>query len=578
MSDRWRFALLLAAVLLVYGNSLRNQFTQDDGLYIETNPQVLHPTLQNLLEQNQAANVFRPLTFATFALNHAIGGLTPWGYHLVNLLLHAGISWLLYLLLCASLGESQRTRLAALAAAWLFALHPIHTEAVTAAVGRAELLAAGLLLAAWLLHLRDREIPALCCLALALLAKESPVVFLPLVVLGDFVRTRWKPVVRYARIAGVMGLYLVTLWYAQGGRLGRPLTAQQDNPLDGLPAQWRILNALRVVWKYVGLQLYPATLSCDYSYNAIPVFLSVRDNLLAASGVGLVLAAWLWALWSFAKRWKDQARHSWFQAAWFQAACFQAAWFQAAAILGCGIYLISFSIVSNVLIPTGTIMGERLVYLPSAGFCLLIALAWTWLYERRRTVAIGLLAVICALLASRTVVRNRDWYDNFTLFTAAVRAVPESTKAHNNLAGQYMARKETVPARAEYEAALRIYPDNPDALAGFGLLAYWQKDYPTAERAMDRALNMSRRDNPNYDFMTVNYAALLMQTGRQDRALQILDQEIAGSPGYARAWANRAVIHYQRGEKEAARSDAESALRLDPENTQARGVLQMLAK
>jgi tetratricopeptide (TPR) repeat protein len=555
MSERLRIGLLLAAVVLVYGNSLRNQFTQDDYLYIVDNPAVQRPALGQLLESNQLTSVYRPLTFATFALNYQLGRLQPWGYHLVNLLLHAGVCWLLYLLLCAILGESPPARLAALATAWLFALHPIHTEAVTAAVGRAELLAAGLLLAAWLLHLRDREVPALVCSTLALLSKESAVVFLALVVLGDFVRGQWKPVMRYARIATVTALYLALLWHAEGGRFGAPLLSQLDNPLAELPAQWRILNALRVAWKYVALQVDPVKLSCDYSVNAIPMDLTWSGNLPATAGFVAVVAAWLWAIRVHARSPQRMA----------------------GAILGCGIYLISFAPTSNILMPHGTIMGERLAYLPSAGFCLLIATAWTSLYFRRRTLALVVMAAICALFAARTVVRNRDWYDNFTLFRAAVQAVPESSRAHTNLGAQYMLRKQTDLARAEFETALRIYPDNTDALASYGLLAFWAKDFPTAERAMDRALGMSRRDNPNYDFMAVNYAALMMQTGRPAAALAILDREIGEAPGYARAWSNRAVIRYQRGEREAARSDAANALRLDPENPQARGVLQLLS-
>ena len=82
---------------------------------------------------------------------------------------------------------------------------------------------------------------------------------------------------------------------------------------------------------------------------------------------------------------------------------------------------------------------------------------------------------------------------------------------------------------------------------------------------LERALYMSHRNNPNYDFMAVNFAAVLMQTSHLDGALSVLNREIAESPRYARAWANRAVIHYKQGETAPARADAETALRLDPE-------------
>ena len=93
---------------------------------------------------------------------------------------------------------------------------------------------------------------------------------------------------------------------------------------------------------------------------------------------------------------------------------------------------------------------------------------------------------------------------------------------------------------------------------------------------MERALSMSERSNPNYDFMAVNFAALLMQTNHNDGALDLLNREIAESPRYARAWSNRAVLRYKQGETAPARSDAEAALRLDPENTQAQNLLRLL--
>jgi hypothetical protein len=181
MKERLRIGLLLATVALVYANTLWNQFTWDDELYITSNPQVTQFSWRGLLAANRVTNVFRPLTFGSFAFNWALQGAHPFGFHLLNLLLHGAVTLLLYWLLCALLDEVPHGTTMALVAAALFAVHPIHTEAVTSIVGRPELLAAGFLLAAWLLHLRDLQIPALICFALALLSKESAASFLPLV-------------------------------------------------------------------------------------------------------------------------------------------------------------------------------------------------------------------------------------------------------------------------------------------------------------------------------------------------------------------------------------------------------------
>src|SRR5580704_3111930 len=554
--DYLRRALLLVLVLLAYGNTLVNDFTMDDELYIVRNPQVTSPSLRELFTPNKATDLFRPITFTTFALNRGLSGARPFGFHLLNLMLHAAVAILLYLLLQMLLRPSPHARNIALAASLLFAVHPIHTEAVASIVGRGELLAAGFLLAAWILHLRDREVPALLCFVLAMASKESAVVFLALVLMGDYALGKWKTPLRYARIAVITLLYVALLWKMAGGHFGRAAYSPLDNPLVILPPVWRILNALRVAWRYVGLQIYPGTLSCDYSFNQIPLFVNWRLILPAAVAAVAFVAAWIWAVWN-RKR---------------------------GLVLAGGIYLAAFATTANILVPTGTIMGERLAYLPSVGFCLLVALAWNrlltwnWLREQQRTVAWAVLAVVVAALGVRTVARNRDWKDNLTLYSAAVRAVPHSAKMHYDLGNEYLARQRFDEARVEFQAALHIYPSYPDALMAYGLLEYRAGHYDAAEHIMRSGLEMSpRQHNPDYDDMLVNLAALLLQTGRTDGALELLNREVAESPKYARGWSNRAAVHYQRGETALAATDAEMALRLDPANTQAQNLRRLLS-
>src|SRR5215472_6343345 len=212
MRDRLLVGLLLAAVVLAYANTLGNQFAMDDELYIMHNAQVTSPSLARLFSPNPVSSVYRPLAFAVLALNWALSGPEPFGYHLLNLLLHAGVTWLLYILLQELFASWSEGKAVAFAAALLFAVHPIHTEAVAWVVGRAELLAAGFLFAGWILHLRDRPVASLVCFAGALLSKESAAVFLALVLVGDYAIGRWKPRTRYALLGGLTLFYLMLLW------------------------------------------------------------------------------------------------------------------------------------------------------------------------------------------------------------------------------------------------------------------------------------------------------------------------------------------------------------------------------
>jgi tetratricopeptide (TPR) repeat protein len=245
-------------------------------------------------------------------------------------------------------------------------------------------------------------------------------------------------------------------------------------------------------------------------------------------------------------------------------------------VLAGAIYLGGFAITANILVPTGTIMGERLAYLPSAGFCLLVALIWIRLESHQRKLAWAALAIVLTALATRTVVRNLDWHDNFTLFSADVLAVPGSAKMHANLGGVYLYRDQLDAARKEFQTALRIYSDFPEAMEYYGLVESRSGHDQEALQLMVKALSMTRKDNINYDFMAVNLASQFMKLGDNDNALKVLDGDIALSPGYARAWSNRAVLRYSRGEVASARDDAQMALRLDPANTQAQNLLLMM--
>src|SRR5262249_16427365 len=234
MQERLRIAFLIAIVTVVYGNTLLNGFAQDDQIYIFENHAVTAHAAREIFLPNALSHVFRPLSFATLSANWAISGGRPFSYHLCNVALHAAATCLLYLLFRRVLEGLPRAAEIAFVAGLVFAVHPIHTEAVANVVGRSELLAAGLLFGAWLLHLRGRPILALAGFALALLAKESAVVFLPLVLATDYLRRSFRPRWRYVSLAGLVVLYLAMFSKVQGGRFGTVIPFL-DNPLGGLP-------------------------------------------------------------------------------------------------------------------------------------------------------------------------------------------------------------------------------------------------------------------------------------------------------------------------------------------------------
>jgi len=540
-----QIALLTGITTLVYGNSLFNGFTMDDELYILRNPQVTQHSIRLLFAANPASNVFRPVTFASLALNWVAAGYKPFGYHLVNLLLHAAAVVLLLLALRRVLDGLANHGLISFAAALLFAVHPIHTEAVSSVVGRSELLAAAFLFAAWLSHLNDQYILALLSFAVALLSKESAVGFLPLVLAGDYARREWKPWTRYGGIAALTLLYIAALWKIQGGHFGAASVSVLDNPLTLLPARLRILNAIRIAWRYAGLLVFPATLSCDYSYNQIAMYSNLRHLLLPLLATAAMIGLWARA---FLKR-------------------------SPGFIVAGAVYFAGFAATSNMVTRTGTIFAERLAYLPSAGFCVLAAMLFVWFLGRNRTAGVAIFALVATVLSVRTMLRNRDWRDNASLYLSAADAVPNSAKMRAFRGIIYLGRNDFERSRADLEAALRINPEYPDAVEAMGLLESRIGNQTSALKYLEEALGMSSREDFDYDYRAANLATLQIQMGKLDDAMKLLNRRIAESPNYSRLWSSRAALRLMLGQLAEARTDARTALQLDPGDTQAREVL-----
>jgi len=131
-------------------------------------------------------------------------------------------------------------------------------------------------------------------------------------------------------------------------------------------------------------------------------------------------------------------------------------------------------------------------------------------------------------------------------------------------------------AAREFQIALRIYPEYPEAVENYGLAEARMGNEQEARKLLETAVSLTSKGSPDYTLMKVNLARHLMTLGQMEDALKLLNEAIADSPGYAPAWSSRAVIRYQRGEIPSARSDAETALRLDPSNSQALALLDNL--
>ena len=449
---------LCLLTLAVYGNSFSAGFTLDNRGLILQDARVRTATAENLkliLEHTYwwpygESGLYRPLTTLSYLFNYATlgNGGHPEGYHWINFLLHAGNVLLVYALGLRLAGW----RVAAWTAA-LWAVHPVLTEAVTNIVGRADLLAGMAVLGGLLLYLKSTESAGWrrwalvgglsAATAVGVFSKESAVMVVGVVALYEAIW--WKARRQAVGLAvGTLAMLipLAAMLYQRAAVLGNSAATNfpfYDNPI--VEAGWMTgrLTALKVMGKYVELLVWPARLSCDYSWAQVPLAVgSAADWLAWMALAALGAAVWLW-------------RGN-----------------RTAAFLG-GAAVLVFLPVSNLLFPIGTIMAERFLYLPAIGFAAGIVAAVDAAGKkvgspRLAPALLGLMVVACG---ARTWARNLDWQDDLALARAAVEASPGSFKSHNLLA-YAMADAEgghtnLEGAIAEAEKGLAVLAGLPDA-------------------------------------------------------------------------------------------------------------------
>ncbi|MFI5398839.1 MAG: tetratricopeptide repeat protein [Candidatus Binatia bacterium] len=451
--------LLVALAMLPYANALSAGFTFDDEPDIQKNPAITSGVdlARIVAAPFPPGTVYRPFAVLTFALNERLAPGNTVAYHGVNVLLHAGVAVLVFVLAIRLFGSVRTAQIAAV----LFALHPVHTEAVTSLVGRTELLAAlfglGAILSVdradttthWPARL-SLYLLSLASFSLALFSKESALAVVPLILLFRIARRReplvtglltqlgsldWVP---YALCAGV---FLFFRSRVVGGLMVNTPTPL-DNALAFVPWSIRVRSALGILWDYFGLLNLPLVLAADYSCAQVPIINTWTAPRFVA-GLALVVVA----------------------------GCVTVRDRRPAVTFAMAFPFVALSVTSNLLFPIGTIKAERLLYFPSVGWALLVAFGFDHLtrVQRYRPIIIGLLSILVGAFAVRTWVRNWDWLDNASLYRSMVRSAPDSAKSHYNMGVAFQKEGDDAAAIAEFRRALEIYPFSDGASAPLGI-------------------------------------------------------------------------------------------------------------
>jgi len=402
---RWPLIVSALAALLAFAVTLGGTFVYDDHVVVQNDPRLhdLHHLGQIWSQPyvpDGADNLWRPLVSTSYALQWAMTGGRPWPFHLVNLLLHAGVAAVV-----ARLGQKLAGNGTGVIAGLLFALHPIHVEAVANVIGRAELACALAGLSAIVLAL-DRPLPigkallaALLCIIAALCKEQGLVLPLIFIAMLWFRRSEKNVHTLLAIITLATAGHILLRQYGMGMRFDweRSFLDYALQPLKNAQGLDRWLIPVAVIGHYLAVMAFPLHLSMDYGAAYIRPPQSLADPYL---WLGFATLAGCLALAGYAM----VKRH--------------------AAIGLCLVGLaITYAPVSNFYMITGDIMAERLFYLPSVFLLILLAVLLNHL-PKTALLAVLLIALPAALL--RTVTYAYRWNDPTVLNRLGYAERPQS--------------------------------------------------------------------------------------------------------------------------------------------------------
>ncbi len=457
--------LLLPAIIIaviscaVYFNTLSHGFVYDDKMQVVENHWIKDAKyVGDIFSSNtwgfkgsKVSNYYRPFMYMVFMLNYRVSGLNPLAFHGVNVLFHAGVSVLVFILagtlfreFCSSTSTSYL--FPSFAAGTLFAAHPVHTEAVSWVSGLPELAFVFFLLLSLYLYIRSKEIYSTAYIFsvlsffVATLSKETALT-LPIILVAydlSFRKAQYNLsdyLKRYAPFLFVTGMYFLLRFQALGA------FAPHKHHTE-LNTYQHIINVFPLFSQYLEKLLLPINLNAFHVFHPISSLFEVKGILSVCVAIAFAASAFL-------------------------------SWRKNRSVFFC------LALVAIPLLPVLYIAGvgenafaERYLYLPSVGFVFLISMAIMWAQVRMPGGAKGFAAiplVITGFYSIGTINRNKDWKDDYNLYLDMVTKSPDGAIPHINFGNILDERSQIDKAIEHYQIAIRIKPDFAEAHNNLGV-------------------------------------------------------------------------------------------------------------
>ncbi|XP_063909956.1 protein O-mannosyl-transferase Tmtc3-like [Zophobas morio] len=588
-------AIVLLSCLALYYNSCYCGFVFDDISAIKDNRDLRpHSPFANVfyndfwgtpMHKEQSHKSYRPLCVLTFRWNYLYWQLEPIGYHLVNMLLHSVVC-LMYFRMCSMF----LPELSSFVAAMLFVVHPIHTEAVTGVVGRAETLSSVFFLAAFMLYTKASRskkstgwkylIPSMMSIATAMLCKEQGITVAGVCAAYEIFVTQKvrlpeiKHVVKAAITAKssyhlpwsseatkrllVLSATTLCLLLARLQIMGSqlPVFTRFDNPASVAPTPARQLTYHYLISVNLWLLLFPCNLCCDWTMGTIPLVESFVDPRNLST-----IAAYTFFMALFITAYTTENRQQ-----------------RVTILMSVALMALPFLPASNLFFPVGFVIAERVLYMPSMGFCMLVAYGWSVLAEKKsKKVAWFLFSILLLTHGTKTYLRNWDWEDEYSIFMSGLRVNQKNAKLFNNVGHALESQGKYEEALSFFKTAVSVQEDDVGAHINVGRTFNHLKMYKEAEEAYLRAKSLlpkakpgesyQARIAPNHLNVFLNLANLISKNStRLEEADMLYRQAISMRADYTQAYINRGDILIKLNRTKEAQEVYERALLYDSNN------------
>jgi len=501
VSDRTKAILLIFFLtLVVYSNSLGGEFVSDDEYFVVKNVNI--KSLKNIPDfiSNRSAvafadlslDVYRPVTTLSYAIDYFFWKLNTLGYHLVNVFFHSLNAILLCIFLYALFGDIWIAAFASL----FFALHPVETEVVAWISGRSSVLFLFFYLSALLLYIRGKILPSLALFAVSLFSKEMAVTLPILLVAYDIHFPKIEPLKR--KVYRYVPYFLMVLGFI----LIRIFVLKRISQCGwwGNSPYHTFLSMSVSFLDYLKVLILPVDQCAFYITNVYTTVFHPKVllglSLLAVSLASIPLVF-------------KRSKHASFFICWF---------------------FITILPVANI-VPIRALMADRFLYIPSIGFCVILAMV---LRKQKKTIAMAAAVSIVIIYGLFTVIRNEDWKDPILLAKSIIRVSPQNPWGYTCLGSAYLGDEKYAAAEKALKKALALSRDYSAPKTALGFCYIRSGKYEEAINLLKESLKSDPRNLETLNLLGVSYGSIK----KYDEAIKEFENSIAIDPTFVNAYLN----------------------------------------